>query len=203
MMHTDKKSTPTGADSDETQRPTLQNQQSHMVSRVASAQYSSDPFAPNYRHICPWTKEERAAELAPLAGLVRPDLYEVYESAEYAEYTRPHDQLMILLRERGLEESYQQTLYGNVRAVDGTIVYNPEGTEDERRERTREVLRSEGASDLLERAESFWQLQEGRYPVYGGENPVEDLLKTGDIAGYRWIKMNPDMIRRPQKHSNK
>lgn len=112
---------------------------------------------------------------------MRPDFWEVFESAERAEYVRPHDQLDFLLRERGLEDAYNKIMRG-------------EGTVEERRERARELLRNAGEPELVERAENIWRLGDGRRPVFQGESAVEDLLEKGDVAGYRWIMMNPDRI---------
>lgn len=66
--------------------------------------YSSDPFASNYRIICP--EEERDWSLLPT------NYVELVESAEYAEFGRPGAQLFALLRQRGLEEKFHRIMDG-------------------------------------------------------------------------------------------
>ncbi|KAH8692489.1 hypothetical protein GQ44DRAFT_635715 [Phaeosphaeriaceae sp. PMI808] len=156
---------------------------------MASSQYSSDPFAPNYRHISLLSKEDLVAELAILKLPVHPDIYELYESAEYAEITRPMDQLRVLLQRCGLEEAFFRITRGEVQTEDGTVLRTGEGTEKERHERVRKLLRDAGELELLEMAEKIWKLQQERDPVVRGEKPLEDLLQAGDEVGYKWIKM--------------
>jgi hypothetical protein len=73
---------------------------------------SNDTFAPNYRHICPWDERERAEFIATWPLPLRADYFQVYESAEHAEHTRPWDQLYVLLRQRGLEDEFIKMITG-------------------------------------------------------------------------------------------
>lgn len=73
--------------------------------------YSSDPFALNYRHICHWDEEKKADYIATWPLPLSLDFCKLYESAEYAELTRPWDQLRVLLRQRGLEDEFFRIIY--------------------------------------------------------------------------------------------
>ncbi|KAF2130301.1 hypothetical protein P153DRAFT_384580 [Dothidotthia symphoricarpi CBS 119687] len=157
---------------------------------MASQQYSSDPFAPNYRHICPWSAQEKAEYIATWPVPLQPNFWEVYESAEHAEWTRPRDQLDVLLRERGLEEVCNTILYSEQKTEHGTDMGM-----DERQERVRELLRDAGELALLEKAEKIWRMMAERNDVQKGKKSIEHLFEIGDEAGFRWLKMNPDWVR--------
>ncbi len=47
---------------------------------------------------------------------------------------------------------------------------------------------------MLERAEEIWRRGKLRWQVFSGKIGVERLLEAGDVAGYNWIQMNPDMV---------
>ncbi|KAF2257467.1 hypothetical protein BU26DRAFT_514141 [Trematosphaeria pertusa] len=66
-------------------------------------------------------------------------------------------------------------------------------TREERHNKICELLKDE--PDLLEREEEIERVGKERYAVYQGDHEVEHLLEIGDVAGYRWIKMNPDMVK--------
>ncbi|KAF2447369.1 hypothetical protein P171DRAFT_430262 [Karstenula rhodostoma CBS 690.94] len=156
--------------------------------------YSSDPFAPNYRHIYPLSAEEKAYHIATWPLPLRPDFWEVFESTEHAEYTRPFDQLDILLRQRRLKDEYWRVLRDpTVRDFD--VEAKGDDAENEKEnDRLRKFLRDAGAADLLEKAnETFW-LGRVRAQVIRGGARLDTLLEAGDMAGYMWIQMRPEMI---------
>ncbi|KAH7089993.1 hypothetical protein FB567DRAFT_568684 [Paraphoma chrysanthemicola] len=138
--------------------------------------YSSDPFAPNYRHFFP--SEQQKAE------------WEIFESVEHAEYSRTKDQLDVLLRERRLYEHFYEILYSTLESAgdDKTEALEPQ-TRD-RVVEAREYLQTAGDSEpLLWRAEEIWRLNKWRQPVNRGDVKVEKLLEVGDVIGYNWIRM--------------
>ncbi|KAF2786764.1 hypothetical protein K505DRAFT_330116 [Melanomma pulvis-pyrius CBS 109.77] len=158
--------------------------------------YSSDPFAPNYRHICPWSEEDKAEWIATWPLPLRADYWQVYESAEHAEYTRPWDQLRVLLRRRGLEDNFWKILIGGRDdEVDGEKTQPSDDDDEERHEKARKLLIDAGdGGELLERAEELWRMGKMMGQVRRGEIGVERLLEAGDVSGYNWIRMNPDRI---------
>jgi len=169
--------------------------------------YSSDPFAPNYRHICHWNEEEKAEWIATWPLPVRPDFWEVFESAEHAEHTRQFDQLRVLLRRVGLDEGFMSIMTGRDKKEEGEGGGKQAPTqlsEDDNEglyERARKLLRDAGeGGELLERAEKIWQRGKVLDRVFSGEAGVELLLEVGDVAGYNWIKMSPELIGKSKKN---
>lgn len=58
--------------------------------------YSTDPFASNYRKVADWNDATRA-RFARVWNFVD-NFIEKYESVEHAEFTRPYDQFRVLLQ---------------------------------------------------------------------------------------------------------
>ncbi|KAF2706266.1 hypothetical protein K504DRAFT_334712, partial [Pleomassaria siparia CBS 279.74] len=154
--------------------------------------YSSDPFSPNYRHICPWNEEKKADFIATWPLPLRADSFQVYESAEHAEHTRPWDQLLVLLHRRGLEDEFLRIIMGG---RDDEVEGEGEKTQtqtqspfsDERDKEIHEKMRT-GGGELLERMEEIWRRGKVRWQVLSGAIGVERLLEAGDVAGYNWIR---------------
>jgi hypothetical protein len=163
--------------------------------------YSNDPFAPNYRHIAPWDEQKKAEWIATWPLPLPSNYWELYESAEHAEATRAGNQLRVLLRQRGLEDTYNRIMSG--KDEDGNDLYPITARcfrEDSEtrgiRERCRKFLRDAGEGDeLLERVEELWRKGDVRVQVMEGKLGVDALLGVGDVAGYNWFRLNPEMIR--------
>ncbi|KAF1957718.1 hypothetical protein CC80DRAFT_366220, partial [Byssothecium circinans] len=160
--------------------------------------YSTDPFAPNYRHICPGTKQDQAEFIATSPLPLRADFFEAHESAEYAENTRAWDQLCVLLRQRGLEDQFMSIMTGRnvkLKTETPTSCWLHEEEESRVHDKVRKLLRDAGEDgELLERAEENFRVGRVRKRVYNGEVGAEALLEAGDVEGYNWFRLSQGLI---------
>ncbi|KAF2008887.1 hypothetical protein BU24DRAFT_429147 [Aaosphaeria arxii CBS 175.79] len=124
----------------------------HEQQLTSSESFCRDPFSPNYCYICPLNEQEKAEWIATWPLPLRADHWEVYESAEHAEVTRPFDQLRVLLRQRGLDEEFMRIMSGS---RDQTQADGFNNDFEERYEEARKFLRGANEGELLERAEEI------------------------------------------------
>lgn len=164
--------------------------------------YSSDPFAPNYRHICHWGEQERAEWIAEWPLPLRSDYWEVFESSENAEQTRPSAQLEVLLRRAGLEDAYAAITDGTddigekteMKKISPTSSYLDDATTEKMHDKHRKLLRDAGREDLLERAEKIWKTGERIKSYHMKEIGLESLLEMGEVTAYNYIKLTQGVV---------
>ncbi|KAF2681925.1 hypothetical protein K458DRAFT_246320, partial [Lentithecium fluviatile CBS 122367] len=158
--------------------------------------YSSDPFAPNYRKIFPWSEQEKAEFIATWPLPLPPNFWVVHESVEFGEYMRPTKQLQVLLRRRGLEDKFSRIMTGRDDEVEGELGTTQTETQplDNEKEKIYEkarklLMEADEGGELLERAEEIWRNAKVRLQSLEGKIGVERLLEVGDVVGYNWIRM--------------